>query len=196
MKKIDLIFTLVLFILLSFNSLSAQESIGNDQNPYAVGTYESAGIYWSTPESEDCTLRYKETAEESWKQGLDLVYDTRDGEYRGSIIGLQPDTEYEVELSTTSDQTQFTFRTRSDNFPIGKTTVLQEGESFEPMVITESGSPDAYHLVTVPDASKSVLNMKNVEDHGIEIDADYVIVRGIEIRNAKIHGIIIREYHP
>ena len=39
---------------------------------------------------------------------------------------------------------------------------------------------------------KSVLNLKNVSNNGIEIDADYVIVRGVEIRNAAIHGIRIK----
>ncbi len=184
--------TLILIISVSLNFLIAQLSVGNDHNPYAVGTYESAGIYWATPQDGICTVRYKMAGEEAWKQGLDLVYDPRDGEYRGSIIGLHPDTEYEVELSTTSNKANHTIRTRSDNFPIGKTTTLTEGESIQPVIITESGTPDAYHLVTVPDQSKSVLNMLNVHNYGIEIDADYVIVRGVEIRNAKIHGIIIR----
>src|SRR5690606_1183882 len=86
--------------------------------------------------------------------------------------------------------------TRSDHFPIGKTTLLPEGESDKTIVITESGSPNAYHLVTVPIDSRSVVNIKNVYDYGIEIDADYVIVRGLEIRNAKIHGIRInRDRH-
>ena len=51
------------------------------------------------------------------------------------------------------------------------------------MLITESGTPDAYHLVTVPANTKSVLNLKNISVNGIEIDADYVIVQGC--RNQK-----------
>jgi hypothetical protein len=162
------------------------------KNPYAVSTYECAGVYWKTPESGACKIRYREAKSKAWKEGLELVYDSRDGEYRGSIIKLIPNTEYQVELSTKSANTQLTFITRNDVIPIGKTTMLPEGESDKTIVITESGTPDAYHLVTVPPNSRSVLNMKNVFDHGIEIDADYVVVRGIEVRNARVHGIRVR----
>jgi hypothetical protein len=164
----------------------------NIKNPNAEPTYENAGIYWKTPESGECRIRYRKDNSPVWKEGLDLVYDARDNEYRGSIIKLDPDTGYIVELSTNSATTELTFRTRRDNFPVGRTTFLPEGESDRTIVITESGTPDAYHLVTVPHNSKSVLNLKNVYDYGIDIDADYVIVRGAEIRNPRIHGIFIR----
>jgi hypothetical protein len=128
-----------------------------------------------------------------WRNGLDLVYDGRDKEYRGSLVNLVPDTEYEAELSAGSAKSHLSFRTRSDKFPVGKTTVLPDGESDKPVIIRESGTPDAYHLVTVPPDSKSVLNLRNIFNYGIEIDADYVIVRGIEIRNSSVHGIRIRK---
>lgn len=186
-------FGLILFASLQFNVSLAQTQPANDPNPYAVATYECGGVYWKTPEAGVCNIRYKELQSSTWRKGLDMAFDPRVTEYRGSIIGLRPDTEYQVELSTRSAKSQLTFRTRNDNFAIGKTTVLPAGESDKSIVITESGTPDAYHLVTVPDKTKSVLNLKNVADYGIDIDADYVIVRGVEIRNAKIHGIRINK---
>jgi hypothetical protein len=190
MKHFKYIF-LSLFIIASFSLAHAQPG-QNAKNPYAVSTYECAGVYWKTPESGACKIRYREAKSKTWKQGLDLVYDARDGEYRGSIIGLIPNTEYQVEFSSNSAKTQLTFRTRNDLFPIGRTTILPEGETDKPIVITESGTPQGYHLITVPANSKSTLNMKNVHDHAIDIDANYVIVRGVEIRNARVHGIRIR----
>lgn len=166
---------------------------GDEQNPQIIPTYECAGIYWKVPEDGDCKLRYRENSESQWREGLDLVYDARDGEYRGSVIGLSPNTSYQVELSVSSSRSVLDFKTRNDQFPVGRVTHLPAGESDSPVVITESGTPDAYHLVTVPSGAKSVLNMENVNDYGIEIDADYVIIKGIEIRNAAIHGIIIRK---
>ena len=163
------------------------------QNPYAVPTYGCAGLYWKTQESGPCTVRYREESGKNWKNGLDLVYDARDQEYRGSIVDLKPGTGYLVELSDKSSKVQISFETRSDNFPVGKTSVLPAGESDNTIIITESGTPEAYHLVTVPSGSKSVLNLKNVGKYGIEVDADYVIIRGAEIRNAAVHGIIIRK---
>ena len=175
------------------NNAVCQQSSESSANTYAVTTFECAGLYWKTTKSDPCTVRYRELKGASWKNVIDLVYDPRDGEYRGSIVGLKPDSEYEAELTTGSSKTHLNFKTRSDKFPIGKTTILPEEESDKPIVITESGTPGAYHLVTVPEHSKSVLNMKNVGNYGVEIDADYVIVRGIEIRNAAIHGIRIKK---
>lgn len=163
------------------------------QNPYAVPTFECAGLYWKTPERGPCTIKYREVSEKNWKNGLDLAYDTRDQEYRGSIIDLKPGTGYQVELSDKNSKVQVSFETRSDKFPVGKISVLPAGESDSMIVIRESGTPGAYHLVTVPAGSKSILNLKNVSKYGIEVDADYVIIRGAEIRNAALHGIIIRK---
>jgi hypothetical protein len=178
--------------LFPFSLNYGQTPADNVPNPNAVCTYECASVYWKTPENGACKIRYKDAKSNSWKDGFDLVYDARDSEYRGSIINLTANTEYQVELSTASAKTQLKLKTRSDNFPIGKTTLLPADESDTTIVITESGTPDAYHLVTVPANNKSVLNIKNVWNNGIEIDADYVIVRGVEIRNAKVHGIRIR----
>ena len=186
-RKIALTLEAILFTVYAGNSQP-----GSKLNPYAVSTFECAGVYWKTTESGTCKIRYKEVKGSDWKQGFALIYDSRQGEYRGSIIKLVSNTEYDVELSTSSAKTQLKFKTRNDEFPVGKTTLLPRGESDKTIVITESGTPDAYHLVTVPEGSRSVLNLKNVYDHGIEVDADYVIVRGVEIRNAKVHGVLIK----
>jgi hypothetical protein len=191
MKSINLLgSSIIAFFIVNTGFSQAPE--GESPNPYAVATYECASIYWKTTEAGAGRIRYKEVKSNTWKDGLDLVYDSRQGEYRGSIIKLVPNTEYQVELSSTSAKSQVKVRTRSDNFPVGKKTVLPAGETDKTIVITESGTPSAYHLVTVPDNAKSVLNLKNVYDSGIEIDADYVIIRGVEIRNAARDGIRIK----
>ena len=178
--------------LVSFQIVNGQQQSNGKGNPYAVATYECAGIYWKTPDDGACRIRYKDAKNGSWKEALDLVYDSRDNEYRGSIINLTPGTDYDLELSSANSKANLKIKTRNDNFPIGKRTILPEGESDKSIVITESGTPEAYHLITIPDNSKSTLNMGNASDYGIEINADYVIVRGVEIRNAAIHGVIIR----
>ena len=79
-----------------FFIVSGQILAENIPNPNAVATYECASVYWKTPENGACKIRYKELKSSSWKDGLDLVYDPRDNEYRGSIITLAPNTEYQV----------------------------------------------------------------------------------------------------
>ena len=202
MKRLSKIFNFYFIIILfGINTLETKSNHETNfethdtfgENPYVIPTYECAGIYWDIKENDRCQIRYKGVWEDDWKNGLDLVYDTRDGEYRGSIIGLKPNSKYLVELTTPDSKAQLDFTTRNDKFPIGKITILEEGELDKPILINESGTPDAYHLVTVHEGAKTVLNLKNASPYGIEIDADYVIVRGIEIRNAAVHGILIRE---
>ncbi len=62
---------------------------------YAVATFECAGLYWKIAESGTCSVRYKKNSETDWNTGLDLVYDPREGEYRGSVVGLSPGTGYQ-----------------------------------------------------------------------------------------------------
>ena len=81
--------SLFLFALIVAVSGYSQAPGVNVSNPYAVPTYECGGIYWKTAESGAGKIRYKERNGKSWKDGLDLVYDSRHGEYRGSIINLK-----------------------------------------------------------------------------------------------------------
>ena len=190
MKKRTFWTILILFEIIALPHLIGQNVSGNS-NPEAVTTFECAGISWKTAFESSCNVKYRPESGLEWKTGTDLVFDSRDGEYRGSIIGLTPGTAYEAELTAGRSKSKLNFITRSDKFPVGKITLLKGGESDSTVIITASGTPDAYHLVTVQ-GSPTVLNLKNVYKCGIEIDADYVIVRGVEIRNAAIHGIMIR----
>lgn len=189
MTRAALVFGAMITVL----QVAGQISDTGDKNPSAAVTYECAGLYWRVQESEYCRVRYMEENGQTWKNGLDLVYDTRDGQYRGSLVGLKPGTAYLAELSSGNGKVQLSFTTRSESFPVGKITYLPAGESDQPIIITEPGTPDAWNLVTVPEGSKSVINIKNSHPYGIVIEADYVIVRGAEIRNAAIHGILIRK---
>ncbi len=159
---------------------------------YAIPTYENASIHWKTWDQEDCKVFYKESSDAVWKQGINLWYDDRNNEYRGSLFKLKTNTDYHVKFITSSDSNHLDFKTLDENFPIGKTTKLPEGESFETIEIVESGSPDGYHLITASAGTKSTINLRNKHAYGIIIKADYVIIRGIEIINAAEDGIIMQ----
>jgi hypothetical protein len=192
MKRI-FILQVILIYWISGELSYPQKKTYDSANPYAVTTFESAGIYWKTAESGECRIKFRELKNSIWKDAMPLLYVSANGEYRGSVVNLQPDTDYEAILENGSIKRQFKFRTRNDNFPVGKTTNLSPGESDKPVRITDSGTANAYHLVTVTAGNKSVLNLENASKYGIEIDADFVIIRGIEIRNAAVDGIFIRK---
>ncbi|HOL92823.1 MAG TPA: right-handed parallel beta-helix repeat-containing protein [bacterium] len=167
-------------------------AIAEEANPYAVPTYECIGIYYRHDDPGGCAVRFREAGADAWRAALGLVYDPRDREYRGSLVNLKPDTGYEIELTCGGETVTLPSKTRSDQYPIGRITTLADGVSREPLVITQSGTPDAYHLIQPAAGAKATLDMMNAEDASVVIDADYVIVRGIESRNAARHGILIK----
>lgn len=161
--------------------------------PSVVATYECASVYWKSENRGACRVQYRPAGAGAWQDALDLIHDAQEGEYRGSLVGLEPGAKYEVRLEAAGRTGMLALETRSDQFPIGRTTLLPAGESAKPVVITTSGTAEAYHLVTVPAGARSSINVANSAPNGIEIDADYVIVRGIEVRNAAHNGILIRK---
>ena len=162
--------------------------------PTAIATYECISVYWASSEARECAVQFRREGADAWRAALPLVYDARDHEYRGSIVGLASDTPYEVKLRAGENETTLKARTRSDQFPIGETTTLPAGDSTQSFTITKSGTPQGYHLVAPPAGARTTLDAKN---HGsnLIIDADYVLVRGVELRNAATHGILIRAGH-
>jgi hypothetical protein len=163
--------------------------------PHAVATYECLGVYWARPVAGPVTVQFRREGATGWQAAQDLVYDARDGEYRGSIVGLTPDTNYEVKLSAGGMENVLQARTRSDRFPVGETTTLPSGDSTESFTISKSGTADAYHLVTVPPAGRTSLDAAGRAVANITVDADFVIIRGLELRNAAQHGVLIKAGH-
>lgn len=178
-------------IALTLFWVAAPESAEAD-NPRAVCTFECASVYYEAPESEECKIHYREPGSDDWRQGLSLVYDVRDGEYRGSIVGLESDRRYVIRLDVAGEQVELTARTRSEMFPIGKTTYLENGSTDQIIHVTESGTPDGYHLITPREGEKATIDVRNMADYTAVVDADYVILRGIEFKNAAVHGVLIK----
>jgi hypothetical protein len=161
-------------------------------NPHAVATFEALGLYWNRPAAGECKVRYRKHGAPTWRQGQALVYDEREKQYRGSLVALEPDTLYEVQLNAGADTVQLDARTRSDRFPIGKTTELAEAETDRTIVIREGGSPQAWHLVTPRPNTRFVSDVYNLADYNIVVEASYVILRGLQLKGAAIHGVLIK----
>jgi hypothetical protein len=105
---------------------------------------------------------------------------------------LEPGTVYDIKITLDNKTGELTCTTKNDQFPIGKITYLKAGIHTKPLRITESGTPKGYHLITPAKDSKATIDVRNAEDYTCVIDADYVILRGVEFRNAAIHGLLIK----
>jgi hypothetical protein len=160
----------------------------------AVPTFESLGLYYNHPSDAGlCDVRYRTAGSSEWRAGQALVYDAREHQYRGSLVGLRPDTEYEVRLEVNKRAIDLKARTRNEQFPIGKTTHLPGGTTDQTLYIREGGTADAWHLVTPTPKAKFVSDVFNAAEYNVVVEADYVILRGLELRNAGIHGVLVRK---
>ena len=189
-------------------------SQGSEQ-PWAVPTFHCAGLYWNAERgSADnvCRVRYRKGGSQKWKEALPLWFDGREmspvgrdgrgaekikkweygGQYRGSIVNLEPGTEYEVELSLekTKRQERLKLRTWSEDFPVEKRVIVSDRN--ETLVIGEGGTNKGYVVYTHPGGRKTaVIDVKNQREHCIEVRASYVIIRMLTLKNAQIHGVRI-----
>ncbi len=154
----------------------------------AVPTFESLGVYWkpgTNPGSAGCTVQYRKQGESAWKQGLNLWYDSRNAECRGSIVHLAPGTTYEMQLGLPgkAPSASLTAKTWSETFPIAKTVQVASGSGT--LNITQGGSPSGYVLYTGP----ATLDAQNAADFNVTVSAPYVIIRGLTLKGARVHSI-------
>ena len=183
---------LLLLILLLITTNISKSYSADENNFHAVSTYECIGLYFKSPDTGRCNVQFRQNGTSAWRDGYPLARDPRDNEYRGSIVGLKPNTAYNIKIILNNKNHELTCKTKNDSFPIGKITHLEDGIHSKPLVITESGSPKGYHLVTPAEGSKATIDVRNAEDYTCVIDADHVILRGIELNNAAIHGVLIK----
>jgi hypothetical protein len=180
--------------LLASILLATSFAFANDGKAWAVPTFESLGIYHSRPAAQDgCRVRYRAAGAAGWREGYPVVYDQRERQYRGSLVGLTADTPYDIRLECGAQPVEFQARTRSEEFPIGKTTHLSGPPSEQTLHIREGGTEKGWHLVTPAPGTKFVSDLFNLADYNVVVEADFVILRGLELKNAGIHGILIRE---
>lgn len=157
-----------------------------------MATFESLSLYWDRPQAEPrCRIQYRGGGESRWRDGHPLVYDPREGQYRGSLVQLKPDTAYEIRLETGGQIAELQARTRSEIFPVGRTTYLT-GTDRETIFVREGGQMDGWRLLTPKPGGKYTHDALNLADYNIVIEAPYVILRGLELRGAALHGVLIR----
>jgi len=155
--------------------------------PRAVATFESIGVYWTPPAAPGaggCAVRFRKSGADAWRDGLALWFDARNGECRGSLVQLEPGTRYEIDLGGARLQAT----TWSERFPIAKTITVDSQSST--LSIREGGAAAGYVLYQA--APGAVIDVSDAQEVGINVDADYVIVRGFTVKGARRHGIQIQ----
>jgi hypothetical protein len=169
----------------------------------AVPTFNNIGLYWTEPTgapSNEALVRFRQVGTGTWRQGLSLWFDNRTAaripygseEYRGSLVELNPNTTYEVEVLTAGSRriasTQVT--TWSEDFPVGSTVTLPVNSS-STLNITQSGTSSGYRLYSAAAGQSAMIDGANRIDNAVVISASYVIVRGLTLKNVRKYGIAL-----
>jgi hypothetical protein len=172
----------------------SEPAMAQAANPRAVTTYESAGFYWTNPPGNPtagCAVRYRRVGESTWKAGLTLWFDSRNNECRGSLVGLAAGTDYEAELSVTSPSQvrPVAFRTWANQKPVKQIIAVLPGNAT--LDVSKGGNAAEGYVVYQVVPSGAVIDVANSAPYNVTINASYVIVRGLTLRGAQQHGILI-----
>jgi len=173
--------------------------------PLARPTFHCIGLYWKPSDGAPdnlCTVRYRPAGALQWSQALPLWFDEQEHaglealshQYRGSIVNLLPATEYDVNLTLekTGTQRSFTVATWSEEFPVQSFVPLNGSTYGSALHITRGGSAqDGYIVYGPPEGRETVVDVGNQMDYCVQVDASYVILRGLTCKGARRHGIVL-----
>ena len=190
-KFYGILLVIVLFLLVC--------NITKANKPTTISTFHSIGIYWSPLSGSSNTkvfVKFREKSESNWREGLPMKFNPIDGtdedisDYRGSIVNLKSGTTYEVELAleNSDETTNIIASTWDENSPIGKIIFIESSNSTLP--ISESGTEEEYLLY---DGSGSTIDVENKNDFCIDVNANYVIIRGFVLKGAQKNIINLKD---
>ena len=165
-----------------------------------VTTFQSIGMYWSNSGGNAntvCNVKYRIAGSSgAWMDGYPLWFDQRAhnagdvpgytgvalpaNQYRGSIVGLNSGTNYEIQLTTGGSTATTTATTWAETsaWPVSSTTTVANSSS--QLNITTSGTVNGYRLYT----GNATIDVANGAANCIYINASYVIVRGLTLKGA------------
>src|SRR4051812_6070067 len=88
-----------------------------------VPTFESIGLYWtppSNPGADGCSVIFRKAGDASFRPALNMWFDARNNECRGSLVLLEPATTYEVQIGIAGQAASagLSVATWSEQFPI------------------------------------------------------------------------------
>ncbi len=168
----------------------------------AVPTFHNLGLYWKPKagaQDNPCSVKFREQGTQQWLPASDLWFDATDHQqapehamqYRGSIVNLKPDTSYEVRLTLASgEEATVNTKTRSEEFKVKRVISLPNETISGTYQIAEGGSEKEGYVVYQAQEN-TLLSANKQVNHNVEINASYVILRGVTMKGANLHGVAL-----
>jgi Right handed beta helix region len=161
----------------------------------AASTFNSISLSWRTPgggADVKASVRFRREGTGGWRSGFPLAYDARSdrrygGEYRGSLVGLQPGATYVVRLTLEGSSRTVTIkrRTWSERVPVARTIRVSPSRATPDLKITKGGSPNGFVLYIPSAKTAAELKVPTSRPSAVSVEASYVIVRGFKIRGGR-----------
>ncbi len=137
-----------------------------------IPTFENCSFELPDGEGRECKVEYRSAGSDQWRKALPPIWFPDERCWRGSLLELREDTEYEIRLRISGKKTvSGRFKTRNSDFPVAKTVVIRK----LPFRITESGRPGAYVRYTADKPLKGSLMLEKVKHvilDGLTLDGD------------------------
>ncbi|KKQ46373.1 MAG: hypothetical protein US62_C0001G0016 [Candidatus Woesebacteria bacterium GW2011_GWA1_37_8] len=187
MVKIVKYFLFLVFICSVFQLIRPAEVYAAANS---VVTFNSISLYWSSGSTGDCEVNYRMLGSSTWKEGYPLWFDSRNGECRGSLVNLIPNTTYEIHLASDNDSTNLIVTTWNDNYPVDPNKIhYLDASSSNTLTVSDSGTSNGYSIYT-PEPGKSItIDVQNSQNYVVNVNASYVIIRGLKLVGG-IYGVV------
>ena len=180
--------------LLAILTLSLSSWLAKAQTMELTPTFESIGIELRNNDvnsNSTCSVEFREVGGE-WRDGLDLHTDhyTDEKGFRGSIVLLKPDTEYEVKLvysinGGSPQEASGTVRTWSETFVIAETISINSKEDLERELEALEGRSEESYVVLDGGPNKAEINGTD-DDYTIRIRGlKYVILQNMQFTGSQ-----------
>jgi hypothetical protein len=176
--------------------IAAALSLLLQTEPKAVPTFECMGLEWNRPAGaadQPCRVDVRAPGGD-WTPAWPLSWDPVEKQYRGSVVGLRSGTAYRFRLSHGADAVEVAASTWPDRFPLGPVTVLPKGVMREPLVLGVGGTASAWSVYRAHPEGTTI-DVDGRADFGVVVRADFVILHGVVVRGAGIHGILVENRH-
>lgn len=160
-----------------------------------VPTYECVSYYYES-NAEDVNVYYKKSSDTVWKKAYRPYKDENANvqQFRGSIVNLTSNCEYDVKIEELSDgevigEYTESFKTWNENPPIAKTIPLSQLYSGGSLLIRDiQGTPDGW-IKIVGNDDTPILADGNIKDAVLFDDCQYVIFENVTVVGGSRNGI-------
>lgn len=160
-------------------------------------------VFYGQDEYNTTQVQFKAESETEWTQGLELTWEPIYGAFAGSIVYLEPDTLYDINVAITDssgnvDEYSFQQQTQPNSPPIDPNKIyylsdIYSGGQLDLEALNIQGSKDGYAKIIgdgqVIQADSEVLSAVNIGSQS------YVMLENLTIRGGKRYGIFAKKTH-